>query len=224
MKREVSREKKLPAFSLGVGDLEALWGRLTTLFENPEDTFASLEITLPAEKLEFKSVEELREYSGLQGSVTNFSLWLSQGGRRISIRSSSYFASRSEVSASGESEAWCAGAIETAYTFFMSTKLWYSWFVTAPLGWLLLLCVSAPNIISLLLPKDQAPSKPTFLAWFGITLALALLYFFKGKLLPSSVLVVTQRESFVRRHAAELSLVVAIASLILAVVGLFVTK
>jgi hypothetical protein len=128
------------------------------------------------------------------------------------------------VSASGETEAWCAGAIETTYSFLLSNKLWYSWFVTAPLGWVLLLCINAPTIGSLLLPKEQSPGKSAFVAWLGITLTLALLYFFKGRLLPSSVLVITQKETFLRRHAAELSLVVAIASLILTAIGWFVAK
>ena len=224
MKREVSREKKLPAFSLDVGNLEVIWERLAALFEEPKDIYARLEITLPAEKLEFKSVEELREYSELQGRVTKFTLWLGEGGRHISIKSSPFFASRPVVSASGETEAWCAGAIETTYSFLMSNKLWYSWFVVAPLGWVLLLCINVPNIISLLLPKDQRLGKPALLAWLCITLTLAILYFFKGRLLPSAVLVITQKENFARRYSAELSLVVAIASLVLTVIGWFVAK
>lgn len=224
MKREVRREKKLPAFSLGIGELEAIWGRLAALFEKPEDVYAKLEIMLPAETLEFESIEELREYASLQGSVTKFSLWLSQGGWHIFIKSSSLFASRPEVSASGETEAWCAGAIETTYSFLLSNKLWYSWFVTAPLDWVLLLCVNAPTVSLLLLPKEQSLGRPAFAALLGITLTLAVLFFFKGKLLPSSVLIITQKESFVRRHAAELSLVVAIVSLVLTAVGWFVAK
>jgi hypothetical protein len=222
MKREVRREKKLPAFSLGIGELEALWTRLAALFEKPESVYAKLEITLPSEKLEFKSIEELRQYPGLQGRVTKFSLTLAQADRYIALGSSS-FASRPEVTAIGETEAWCAGAIETTYSFLLSNKLWYSWFVTATLGWVLLLCANAPTL-TLLLPKEQSPGKPAFVAWLGITVTLAILYFFKGKLLPSSVLVITQRESFVRRHAAELSLVIALASLVLTVIGWFVVK
>ena len=224
MKRVITRERRLPAFSLGIGELETLWARLVALFEDPERVYISFEITLSSEKFEFKSLDELKQYSGLQGSVTNFSLWFGQADRHISLRSSRIFSSRPQVSATGETEAWCAGAVETAYSFLLANKLWYSWFVTAPLGWVVLLCACAPAVSSFLFPKVKSPSVPTFLAWLGITATLAILYISKDRLLPASVLVITQKDGFLRRHAAELSLIVAIASLVLTVIGWFAAK
>jgi len=46
------------------------------------------------------------------------------------------------------------------------------------------------------------------------------LYFAKGTLLPSASIIITQEDSFLRRHIGELSLLVAIASAILTVVGM----
>ncbi len=66
MKREVSREKALPAFSIEIGDLELLWGRLLALFDKPEDVYGSIDITLPSESLEFNNIDELKEYSALR--------------------------------------------------------------------------------------------------------------------------------------------------------------
>ena len=224
MKREVKRERALPAFAIGISELELLLGRLLALFDKPEDVYGSIEITLPSESLEFKNIEELKGYSELRGRITKFRVWLSQGGRHVSIKSSSILGSRPEVSASGDTEAWCAGALETVYSFAQTNKLWYSWFSSAPIGWVLIFLANAPTLASLLLPKGQSLSKPVFIAWMSITIALAILYLARGKLLPSAILVVTREEGFVRRHIGELSLFVAIISVVLTVVGWFFGK
>ncbi len=148
MKREVERERKIPAFSIGIGELEVLWGRAVALFEDTEKVYGLIDITLPTEKLEFKDIEELKQYSNLKGRITKFSLWLSQKGRRVSIRSSHLFYSQAIVSATGETEAWCAGAIETVYSFLQSYKVWYHWLVSAPIGWVLILLTLQRYIIN----------------------------------------------------------------------------
>jgi len=89
MKREVERERKIPAFSIGVGELEVLWGRMVALFDNAEEVYGSIAITLPSEKLEFRNIEEFKQYPNLKGRITDFSVWLSQShsDRRVYIRS-----------------------------------------------------------------------------------------------------------------------------------------
>ena len=74
------------------------------------------------------------------------------------------------------------------------------------------------------MPKGASLDKPVFAAWLSITITLGILYLVRGKLLPSSTLVVTQEEGFIRRHVGELSLLVAILSAILTVVGWFFAK
>ncbi len=224
MKREVKRERALPAFSVGIGELEVLCKRLTEQFDSPEDVYIKIELTLPSESLEFRSIEELRQYSNLRGRITKFRLWFSQGERHVSIRSSSLLGSRPEVSASAETEAWCAGAIETVYSFIQSNRLWYHWFVSAPIGWIFFIFANIPNIALLLLPKGQSLEKPVFAGWLAVTITLGILYFARTTLLPSSVIIVTREEGFVRRNAAELSLLVAIVSAVLTVIGWFFGK
>lgn len=223
MKREVERERKISAFSIEVGELEALWWRLVALFENPENVYGSIDIALPTEKLEFKDIEELKQYPGLKGKVTNFSLWLSKDGRRVFIRSSSRFNSQAVVRATGETEAWCAGAIETVHSFLQSYKVWYHWFVSAPIGWILILLANIPSIAMLVLPKD-AIGKTVFIGWLATLITLAFLYVFRGKLFPAAALRITDEESFVRRHSAELGLIIALLSAVLTVVGWFLKR
>jgi hypothetical protein len=83
---------------------------------------------------------------------------------------------------------------------------------------------NAPTVTSLLLPKGQSLPKPIFMAWLSITITLVILYFSRSKLLPSAILVITREEGFVRRHIGELSLLVAILSVVLTVVGWFFGK
>lgn len=222
MKREVERERKLPAFSIDIGELETLLDRLVSLFDKDENIYSSIDIILPTEKLEFKNVEELKQYRGLKGSISKFSIWVSSGaGRRVSIRKSGILASQAEVSATGESEAWCAGAVETVYSFFQSYKLWYRWFVSAPLGWALFILINIPNLAMILLPKG-AIGKPALIGWLATVATLSFLYIFKGKLFPSATIRITKEESFIRRNSAELGLAIALLSVILTVVGIVI--
>lgn len=207
-----------------MGDLETLWDRLISLFDVSNKFYSSIEIALPSETLKFDNVDELKSYSQLNGSITNFSLWLSQDDKHIHIRPGSFLNESPEISVRADNEAWCAGAIETTYSFLHSNKIWYNWFVSAPIGWLLLIFANIPNFAGLLLPKEQSIGKWAIIAWLLILVTLAILYFARSKLLPSSILIVTKKENFIRRNAAELSLVVAVTSAILTVVGWFFSK
>lgn len=223
MKREVKREKRLPAFSIGIDELGILWTRLIALFDDSQEIYSTIKISLPSEELEFDTIEELKQYPQLKGKITKFSLRLSQiGTRNISIRSNSFLNSQSEVSACADNEAWCAGAIETTFSFLQAHKLWYHWFVAAPIGWLLMVLGNAPTIAGLLLPKGEVIDRFLYAGWLAITLSIAIPYFGKSKFLPASVIRITDEEGFIRKHGIELSLFIAVVSAVLTVIGWFV--
>ena len=224
MKREVEREQKLPSFRIGVAELEVLFDRLLALFPEPEDVHCSIDITLKSEKLEFESVAELKRYESLKGEITKFSLWLSRGDKRISLRSSGVFGGRGAISAKADSEAWCAGALETASSFLQSHRLWYHWFISSPLGWVLSAFAYIPTLSMAFLPKGTVIEKPVVFAWVAITATLAVLYVARSRLLPASVLVFSKEEGFIQRNAAQLSLLIAVISAVLTVVGWYVCK
>lgn len=81
---------------------------------------------------------------------------------------------------------------------------------------------NAPTIVGLLLPKGTVIDKFFFAGWLAITIAVAIPYFGKSKLLPASVLRVTDEEGFIRQHGIELSLFIAVISAVLTVIGWFV--
>lgn len=225
MKREVERQRRLPAFSLSIGELEALVDRLLALFDDPSRVDLTIDIQLPSEQLQFSSVEELREYKSLPPQLTSFSLWLSRAGRRVWFRSARSPFSPAEVSAKAESEAWCAGAIDTAHSFVAARKLWYHWFVSAPIGWLLFGLGNLPTVALALLPSGYTFGRVVLFAWVGVFLALFLLYFGREKVFPSGLIRLRESDGgFVRKHVAELSLAIALVSAVLTVVGWFVAE
>jgi hypothetical protein len=120
MQRQVERKRQLPAFTLSLGELEVLWSRVIERFDASADVYASITINLPLETLSFSNPEELRQYSALPSVITNFRIYFSDSLRRnISISSglSSSWQTRYSVRAAAESEAWCAGAVETVASF-----------------------------------------------------------------------------------------------------------
>lgn len=221
MKKTVERKKNLPPFSIDMGELEILWARLLELFAPDNKIYTRIEVKLPLEELEFDSIEELKQYPQLKGSITEFSICFSQGRRSIRIRPGYFFNTQMVVSASGESESWSAGAVETIFSFLQNHKVWYHWFVTAPIGWILLLLANAPSIATLLVPSGVVISKFLVAGWLAITVAIAIPYLWKKRLLPMSVICITKQDGFIKKYGVELSLIVAIISAVLTAIGLY---
>jgi len=228
MKREVNRRRVLPAFQLDIQDLGLLWSRCIALFDAPEEVHASLTVELETETLKFSTFHELEEFSGLPDRVTKLSLWLSRGDRHISIRSPSLIGTLCEVHAGGESEAWCAGAVETVFAFISNHRASYGWFVTAPLGWILVALVYGLPFVLFLAQKfvtaNLQISQASAYAWSALVASITLLYLSRNRLFPLTVLEVRESRGFVRRNVAELGLAVAVVSLVLTVIGWFVSK
>lgn len=219
MKREVERRRKLPAFSIEIDDLEVLWSRLLPLFDSSKTVHSTIKISLLSETLEFTSVEELKNYAQLRGRITKFSHWISQTDQHISINTLWGFASLAEVHATGKTEAWCAGATETVYSFLQSHRVWYHWISSAPTGWMYFAVCFAPIIAELLLPKETVLPRPLLVAWIVALAPLMLLFFFKQKLFPPAIILATVQEGFFRRYSAELSLLMAFISILIGVIG-----
>ena len=158
----------------------------------------------------------------MKGQIKNFNLYLFQfpGDKSISVQSGLLLDSRPSVSTSSSDEAWCAGAVETVSSFIHSRRLWYFWFVSWPIGLIFFAFSSIPLLAKVLLPRAFHLQGLALYSWAFLVLVLMFLYFAKGTFLPSASIIITQEDSFLRRHIGELSLLVAIASAILTVVGM----
>jgi hypothetical protein len=224
MKREVSREKALPAFRLDIDDLEVLQYKLLDLFIGESKKHISIEMRFSRETLEFQNADEIRCNKGLRGRVTEFCIYVSQGNQRLSVRSGGILDPKPYVRATSSSEAWCAGAIETAFSFLHSRRQWYFWFVSWRIGLILVVLGNIPLLAKLILPKAMHLQGIALNGWFLMVLALAVLYCSKGSLLPSASIIITREDGFLRRNIGELSLFVAIASAVLTMIGLLSGK
>lgn len=228
MKKEIDRERKLPGFSIGVGDLEVLWNRMLALFDNEERIFQSLKIELRSETLGFNNVEELKQYGELKGQVSSFSIWLSGKDKRVSIHTARFwpglgglFYKKAIVNATSSSDAWVAGALDTVYSFLASHKVWYRWVVAAPLGWILIILLNIPAAMELSGWRAFGFRSGAFIGWFSTLIALGFLFVFRGRLFPAATLRITEEEGFIWKHIPELSLIIALLSAVLTVLGLF---
>jgi len=61
MKREIERSRKLPAFSIGLAELEVLRTRVVDMFDSDKPLNAYIDISLQSEKLKFTSIDDLRK-------------------------------------------------------------------------------------------------------------------------------------------------------------------
>jgi hypothetical protein len=72
--------------------------------------------------------------------------------------------------------------------------------------------------------KDSMPNIIGSGAWVAAIGSIWLLAFVKTKIFPAVTLVINEDDSFVRKHAVELSLGIAVLSAVLTVVGWFYGK
>lgn len=89
---------------------------------------------------------------------------------------------------------------------------------------LLVFFIYTPTLVLLFLPEGIHLNIFILLAWLVVTVCLAILLIFNRKFFPPATLVIYQKDGFIRRHAAELTLLVAFLSLVLTVVGWFFAK
>lgn len=225
MERKVERERKLAAFEIDLGDLEALLQRLCQLFDDQTRIYCKIEIHLRQESMTFESVAEIKEYNALKGRVTKFYIRIfDRDYRSISINSGSNIFYQSTVSANSESEAWCAGAIETVTSFLQTRRVWYHWFIAWPYMLLVFIMAGIPYVINKLIANDFLKNKPFAIGWLIIILLFAILSLSREKFLPSASLTISSEEGFLRRRAPELTLIIAMISALLTIIGWFVGK
>jgi hypothetical protein len=224
MKREIERERKVSAFCIDVVDLENLLLKMRNLFDDQVDIYRSIKVSLPSEKIIFKDIDELKQYPNLKGKITKFTISMSQGDKWLTIRPGGSFSYLASVTATGESEAWCAGAVDTVCSFLESHRLWYHWIMAAPLGWIYFTLSFLTIGFFLWIPEGVHLDKFAVIGWLAALLTLAFLFLSRKMLFPSSVLIITETENIIRRHSAEISLIIALTSVVLSIIGLIVRK
>jgi hypothetical protein len=217
MKIEVEREIRLPAFDLERGDLELLLQRMTALFENGASLRMSISLSLPSQRLTFDSIQEFNDYQPLRGQVTNFSLDMRQNSRSVELSTGGLFTTAPMLRVKGDSDVWCAGAIESVVHVIRQHRAWYFWLVRIPFTTIFLLVCAIPWTKAG--PFSAFPEIPLSLlfSWLALTVLFGYFSFFKKRLLPVATLTFTREVGFIRKYGSELGLALGAISLVLSI-------
>lgn len=217
MKREVERELSLPAFGLERGDLKLLWQRVLGLFDSATPVASTLALTLPNERLTFESIAEMNSYVNLRGRVTRFTLEVRQAGRSVQIKSGGIFSTTPTLKVAGESDIWCAGAIEAVMHVVQTRRTWYFWFARLPYFPASMFCAALPWLK--LGPFATFPQVSPWLtlSWLFTTVLLIYLSLFHERVLPRASITFTKELGFLRRYAGEIGLLLGVLSIALSI-------
>lgn len=217
MKREVEREVRLSAFELERGDMELLWQRMLALFDSAFPIRSKISISLASERLTFDTMQELIDYKALRGQVTKFTFEIRQGQRMVSLSSGGLFTIAPTLKVEGESDVWCAGAIEAVLHILRQRRVWYFWLKHFPFTLVFFGLTLSPWLKIGPFQHFPSVSLGMLLAWLAMTIVFGYFSFYKAQLLPAASIIFTRELGFVRRYAGELGLILGLLSLIVAV-------
>ena len=156
-------------------------------------------------------------YQSLRGRVTKFSFEMRQGLRVVAISSGGLFATAPTLKVEGESDIWCASAIEAVDHVIRQRRVWHFWLIHFPFTLIFIALVALPW--AKLGPFQHFPAIPLalLLAWLAMTALFGYFSFFKARLLPVASIAFTREFGFVHRYAGELGLILGVLSLALAI-------
>jgi hypothetical protein len=219
--REVSREATLPAFAISIAELELIWSKLDSLFDERGLLFIStLSIELPNETLRFQSLEDLRNHKFVVPRAKSFYLHLRFGRRSVIVSSSGTFGVPGRVAVTAETEMWCAAAQEAVLSVISQHKVWHHWVhPNLPVVLLVITLFSGTAVNSYLKAADPQYQWMLTLGYVATVMSLILLVFGRNWLLPFTTLCLTQHESFIRKHQPELTLFLALLGTVFTVLG-----
>ena len=190
------------------------------VFDSATQVTTSIEFSMPDEKFQFDSIDELKSYRQIKGRVTNFAIRISQGNKKLSVRTGGLFSTVPTVKAEADTEIWCAAALEAVENLIRANKVWYGWFVYWPLGTIQFLLAIAPWVIYWFYPPINEAPTAAYLTWFVVLLLLSIITYPNNKLLPPAAITFTNELGFIRRYGAEIGLVLGLVSIVLGLLSL----
>ena len=215
MKRTTSRRQTLPAFRLTVGQAEVLAQELRGLFHGEVSSHFS--ITLGADEYQFDTADEIRgAATTLPAVVHDFSLWVTAWplDYYVSLSASGHPFS---VSVQSPDYGWCAAVIATCERATRQCKRWYS-----PLrAWhFCVLATAASSVTGTMLGVFKAAVVVSLMgtvAWLLLTALRWVICVAFNRVFPPASLVIREREAWVKRRTPELTLLLSLAALVVAI-------
>lgn len=226
MQREVRREKTLPTFAVNVSELELLYQKAIPLFNSLEKITFYLNAEFPSETISFHSINELKNYSEHYKKTNKFSLTLRQNNKVITILNGTQnfsLLSSPRVIALSDNEAWCAGAVETIYSFIKLRRQWFHWLAIAPIWALFMVFVPALLMVDSLFNIKISRMISSFqsLVFF---LIVSIFIWVQPRYFPSNILIFIEEDNFIKRNVAQLTLLATVLGIIIASLQSYLTK
>ena len=223
MKTTVSREQTLPSFKLGIADLKLIVEKASELFDS-ENLRITIDIQVGKKEYSFDNIDEIQEIKELPNQTLLFYLRLSDLKKRLSMFPGRALGNSARITTESENEAWCAGAIATLVPLFQQSKTWYSGFRGWPIGAGLLLSLNLPTSLPLISRLTGKTFNNSVIYSVVPIVVFTLLYFTRYWLLPTNLLVIRQTETTFKKYSTELTVTIALLSLIVSIIGLFIKK
>lgn len=219
MKQEITRERHLPVFEIGIPELESLEAKLRPHFP-AEECKTSITVEFKNNKIHFDSIAELKAHQHLPDQITTFYLWMGSGDFRFRIYARDYFGSSGSISAESNDEVWCISILEIAYPTFYTNKKWSNVFSLFPLGYSIFFLTAFPVILQIFGKLPNSFKGSVFITW-AITLTICFIaYVFHNAYNPKAILRLRPIESLVMRNYKGITLIIAFLALIVAIIGL----
>lgn len=194
-----------------------LYRKICACFEPREGMRSSLRVEMGNKSLNFDNIDDFQGYTELPDTITNFSLSISQDDRGVSISRGILF-DHFSVYASGDSEAWPAGVVETILATLSPHRTWYHWLNRVPS------VILAPIMtIGALFPwasisPFSSKNPPVSMARISVSVTFLALFVmfssFRNKLFPSGMIVVRETESWIKRNGTVLLAILTALSLL----------
>lgn len=226
MNRRVSREKGLDSFSIDIDILSHLLDKLLELFNEKENLKTSIEFELKEEYLNFDNVEEIRQYAEQNKSfpkiINKYSLEVyghspfEDGGLSFVYIRPNFIGNRVYVRATSNSDAWCAGAIDSVTSFLRPHRVWYYflyrikiWWVVS-IGFLSLLMFGFLDSLKLL-ESGTGKIIGTITAYLLLlSLITSIVLFVLKNIIPPSEIKISKQEGFIRLRYREILIFIAV--------------
>lgn len=210
VKETFERRRALPAFRIDLADLEVLCVKLRKQF--PEKHDFTVYLKLGTRTLYASGVDELRTAPELPKTAYHFYIQLQswEPHRNCTIYAYQQQFGQPRVLVEADDETWCAGMVDLVQTFTRNHRRWYSALRGWPLTIMALVVPNVFNVINWIVNFSESIS----LAAVAPMFMFLVLWIARPYLFPAGTLAIRSEESVWKRHVPELSLLVAIISLV----------
>ena len=225
MKKLSEKNFSIRPFKINLNELESLIEELSEHSRTPEHgAYISIKVGLNGEKLDFDSVQEMRETTQLPNFISDFCIIVHGHSSNSRV---TYFYPNESIGVRGivtsDNGAWCAGAIDIVHRHLRLKSRWY--YLIWKIHPMFLMMLGSLLIQVSVDYKPGVPNKTRdilFIISLLSTIWFGVLCFSRHKLFPSALIEVRKKDSWAKRNISEITLASFIISTVLIIINWFI--